>query len=227
MTGRYRARFVGRPEPSRRLVTGHSDAFTGEFPSGKSAMGFRMVAYEGILVREFMALLEDDGNVVSYREAPPPFAWDDGGEGGECRCDVAVTLADGRRIAVLVHHARYVRKANLKAIVPHLRDGAMAAGYDGFELWTEREIHAGHGLANALLIASERTFVDDEAALHTMLNAVDRLGGRATVRELRIESNLGAAAFRAIVKLIATGALVQVDRRAILDDHALVEIPRR
>jgi len=227
MSARYRARFVGRPEPSRRLVTGRSDCFTGEFPSGKPAMGFRMVAYEGILVREFMALLEDDANVVSYREAPPPFAWDDGDEGGECRCHVAVTLADGGRIAVLVHHARHVRKADLAAIVPYLTDGAIAAGYDGFELWTEHEIHAGHGLANALLIASERTFVVDETALHTMRNAVDRLGGHATVRELRIESSLGAAAFRAVVKLIAMGELVQVDRRAILDDHALVEIPRR
>jgi hypothetical protein len=228
MTGRYRARFVGRPEPSRPLATGRRDCFTGEFPSGKPAMGLRMVAYEGILVREFMALLEDDSNVVSYREAPPPFAWDDGNEGGECRCHVAVTLAEGRRIAVLVHHAKYVRKANLPAIVPYLTDGAIAAGYDGFELWTEREIHAGNGLANALLVASERgTFVVDETVLHTMRNAVDRLGGHATVRELRIESNLGAAAFRAVVKLIAAGELVQVDRRAILDDHALVEIPRR
>jgi hypothetical protein len=227
MTGRYRARFVGRPEPSRPLVTGHSDRFTGEFPSGKPAMGFRMVAYEGILVREFMALLEDDGNVVSYREAPPPFAWDDGDEGGECRCHVAVTLADGRRIAVLVHHAKYVRKADLAAIVPYLTDGAIAAGYHGFELWTDREIHAGNGLANALLIASERTFVVDAEALHTMRAAADRLGGHADVRALRIASNLGAAAFRAVVKLIAMGELVQVDRRAILDDHALVEIPRR
>lgn len=227
MTGNHRPRHVGRPEPSRPLATGRRDCFTGEFPSGKPAMDYRMVAYEGLLVREFMALLEADGNVPSYREAPEEFRWFDGLRRRGCRCHVAVSLADGRAVAVLVHHADYVDKKGLRSLLPFIADGAAEAGYDDLELWTECEIHAGNALANAFLVASENSFVVDEEPLHMMRATVDRLGGRARVRDLRLSSGLGERAFRAVVKLVALGDLVPVDPAAILDDFAFVKVPRR
>ncbi len=85
MSRTLRSRHVGKPNPSRRIVTGRRDCITGEIPSGKPGMGHRMVAYEGLLARDFILLLEQDDAVLRYQEEPVPFRWHDGVRGTPTR----------------------------------------------------------------------------------------------------------------------------------------------
>ena len=216
-----RSRHVGKPSPSRRVVTGRRDCITGEFPSGKPGMGSRMVAYEGLLARDFILLLEQDDAVLRYQEEPTAFRWHDGARGRSYTPDFAVEIDDGRRIAVEVKPLKRVVRLGWDRIRPRIEAGARAAGYDGFELWTEIEIGALR-VANAALIASERSFVVDEAEQHTMRIVLDRFGGQARVRELRAASGLRARAFRAVVALIARGEAELVEPGRPFDDHAVI-----
>jgi len=72
-----RSRHVGKPTPSRRIVTGRRDCITGEVPSGKAGMGYRMVAYEGLLARDFILILEQDDAVLRHQKQHAPLRWHD------------------------------------------------------------------------------------------------------------------------------------------------------
>lgn len=221
MAPRVHSRHVGKPDPSRKLVTGRRDVITGEVPSGKAAMAYRMVAYEGLLSRDFILLLEGDEAVVRYQEEPPWFRWHDGIRWRRYTADFATEMDDGRKIAVEVKPIKRVIARGWDAIRPRVEAGARAAGYDGLELWTEREIDALR-VANAGLIASERSFVVDEAEQHAMRVTLDRLGGQAQVRDLRATSGLGGRAFRAVVGLVARGEAALADPGRPFDDHAVI-----
>lgn len=222
--GDVRSRHVGKPTGTRKVVTGRRDIITGEYPSGKPAMGYRMVAYEGMLSRDFIVLIENDPRVVSYQEEPEPFPWFDGLKWHSYTPDFSVLLDDGRRICVEIKPYRRLRK-----LPAGFRDGATAGaldnGYDAFEIWTDREI-GGLAVANASLIASERTFIVDDHELHAMRVAVDSLGGKATIRDLRIRSDLGQRAFRAAIALVARRELVAEDEARPLDDNAVLRRAR-
>lgn len=221
MPATLRSRHVGKPSLSRPIVTGRRDCITGEVPSGKVGMGYRMVAYEGLLARDFILILEQDDAVLRYQEEPVPFRWHDGVRWRRYTPDFAVEIDDGRRISVEVKPRKRVIRLGWDGIRPRIEAGARAAGYDGFELWTEVEIDALR-VANAALVASERSFVVDEAEQHTIRVVLDRFGGEARVRELRAASGLGTRAFRAVVALVARGEAELTEPGRPFDDHALV-----
>ncbi|KAA2235867.1 hypothetical protein [Salinarimonas soli] len=218
------SRHVGKPQPTRRVVTGRRDCITGEYPSGKAQMGYRMVAYEGLLARDYIVLIEDDPCVVSYQEEPAPFRWFDGAEWRLHRPDFAVRYDDGSKVCAQVKPARRVASLGGIGAFGLLAAAAKANGYDRFELWTELTMDAVR-LANAALVASERTFLVDEVELHTMRVTVDRFGGDARIVDLRLASGLGDRSFRAVLALVARGELAPVDPFRLLDDHALVRVP--
>ncbi len=224
MPATLRSRHVGKPSPSRPVVTGRRDCITGEVPSGKAGMGYRMVAYEGLLARDFILILEQDDAVLRYQEEPAPFRWHDGVRWRSYTADFAVEIDDGRRVAVEVKPRTRVIRLGWDGIRHRIEAGARAAGYDGFELWTEVEIDALR-VANAALVASERTFVADEAEQHTMRVVLDRFGGQGLVRDLRAASGLQARAFRAVVALVARGEAELADPGRPFDDHAMIRRP--
>ena len=94
MPATLRSRHVGKPSPSRPIVTGRRDCITGEVPSGKAGMGYRMVAYEGLLARDFILILEQDDAVLRYQEEPAPFRWHDGVRWRRYTADFAVEIDD-------------------------------------------------------------------------------------------------------------------------------------
>ncbi|BBU63062.1 hypothetical protein MSC49_29970 [Methylosinus sp. C49] len=224
----YTPRFVDSPLHRRDAVHRAVDWISEEFPSAKPAMNYRMVRCDGTLSSDFVVLMENDPNVQEYWEKPASFRWkDDKGKRRNYTPDFAVVLADGRWIAVEVMPMTLVGRTRFLSKAPFIRTAALDAGYDGFELWTDREISVQPRLANASLLAGARTFVADEAALHSMRVVVRELGGRACVRDLRRLSGLGDRAFRAVARLVAFGELRMVHDDVLLDDHAFVEIPPR
>ena len=179
MTTEYKPRFVDRPLHTRTVVNRAVDWIAGEFPSAKAAMDFRMVRYDGMLSRDFVVTMENDAAVTAYWEKPASFRWTDGLRWRSYTPDYAVDLIDGRTIAVEVMPLAKVAKTRFLARAPHIRRAAIGAGYSDFELWTDAEIERQPRLANAGLLASERSFVVDEEQLHRVRVAVRELGGRA------------------------------------------------
>jgi hypothetical protein len=220
------ARVVGRPNPSRKIVTGRRDCFTGEFTSSKEAMGCRRVAYEGILAGDVMMIFDRDPNVVSYREEAPPFRWSDGDNYHLYWPDVEVNLVDGRKICVEAKPKRKIQKYNLDQIFPMIEVGALEAGYDAFEIWSEDKVYRGARLANARLVASEAINpVESFEAQHEVLSTLLRLGGRARIGNLRRSTTLGVQGYRTIIKLIAKGQLRWAQTHKEIDDLTEVYIP--
>lgn len=221
------ARFAGRPEPSRNIITGRRDCFTGEFTSSKEAMNFRRVAYEGLLARDVMAIIDRDPNVVSYREEAPPFRWNDGENFRTYWPDIAVNLIDGRKICIEAKPKKKIRKYNLDRIFPMIGAGALEAGYDDFEVWHEGKVYPGARLANAKLVASEAINpVENLEAQHEVLATLLRMGGRARVDRLRRSTGLGSQGYRTIIKLIAKGQLRWAQTHKEIDDSTEVYIPQ-
>jgi hypothetical protein len=215
------ARVIGRPTPHRRIVTGRRDCFTGEMPSTKKAMKYRMVAWEGIVCRDMLIRTDYDKQVVEYQEEPAPFPWYDGKIFRRYYPDAIKTLKDGRRFVMEAKRLNVVRKRGLKEVYKLVELGALDAGYDGFELWTEAETHAGPDLVNANLIRSEATSrTTNESHLHTMRTTLLKLGGQATIRQLRHASGIGDQAYRTVLRLIF---LQEFDFRPSwkeIDDHS-------
>ncbi|WP_188577940.1 hypothetical protein [Azorhizobium oxalatiphilum] len=173
-----------------------------------------------------MALLEEDDNVVAYQEAPASFRWSDGRKIRTCYPTAAARLTDGRLICLLLNRSQRSFPECDPAYAHSVRQAAAKAGYDAVEIWTETEIKAGNRLANALLVGHARCVDADQMHLHAVRTAIDRLGGKASIRDLRISCGLGNQAFRAIIKLIAMRELKPINANDILDDFAVVQIPR-
>lgn len=190
MTAVNRARHMGRSVATRKVVTYRSGHFTGYVPSMKND---RMVQYESILERDFTQLLEADGEVAGYSEQPTPLEWTDGYEFFKTTFDFCVQRHDGRRYLVEVKPLSKVRKYRLDLLYGFARAAAKQAGYDEFELWTDRELKAMPRLLNAELQVAAATTFEDQSVLLTMLSTASelrRVSDRTTVREMRAASNL-------------------------------------
>jgi hypothetical protein len=222
MTVVNRARHMGRSVATRKVVTYRSGHFTGYVPSTKNG---RMIQYESILERDFIQLIEADRDVVSYSEQPTPLEWSDGYEFFKTTFDFCVERSDGRRYLVEVKPLSKVIKYRLDLLYGFARAAAKEAGYDEFELWTDRELKAMPRLLNAELQVASATTFEDESCLLTMLSTASELrrrSDRTTVREMRAASNLGHAAYWAVIRMVARGQLVPLDPTAPLDDSAVL-----
>ncbi len=224
MNTSYSARHVARPQPTRRIITGRKDCITGHFPSRKAAMGYRMVAYEGLLARDFMALIEMDDTVVSYQEEPPPFKWTDGWKIYRYHPDVALTMLDRRMICVEVKPLSKLLKHRIYAHRSAVEEAAFEAGYDEFQIWTEREIRTGCRLANAYLVTSGQSFSPASEDALAIRQALFDLGGSARIADVRRHANLDDQAYRAIIGLICAGQIRPKSMDVPIDDHCLIEL---
>jgi hypothetical protein len=69
MEKKARIRNMGRRALTRDVAKGGAANFSGYFPSNKSD---ELIPYEGLLERDFIALLEDDPAVKAYDDAFHP-----------------------------------------------------------------------------------------------------------------------------------------------------------
>ena len=193
---------MGRSTSTRDITTGRRTNFTGYFPSQKNG---RLIVYESLNERDFVALLEDNRGVIRYDEQPPTLEWSDGEEIYETTFDFRYEDVDELWTLVEVKPLAKVIKHNLTELYAYARAYALRAGYRGFELWTEREIRAMPRLANADIKIFQDTPYWDEGHLLAVCHAMRTAGGRINTRELRARSGLGENAYRAIIRLVARG----------------------
>jgi len=219
-----RALKMGRSESTRKVVTYRSAHFTGYVPSVKNN---RMIQYESILERDYIKLIEADRDVVGYNEQPKALTWSDGIDFYTTTFDFSVTTSASKKYLVEIKPLAKVIKYQLDVLYGYARAAAKTKGYDDLELWTDRELKAAPRLLNAELVSSGATTFESaetQRALLTAISAIRRISDRATVRELRAASNLGAAAYWAVIRMVARGQLIPVDRTVPLDDRAVLMI---
>ncbi|MVT52592.1 hypothetical protein GPL17_19100 [Bradyrhizobium yuanmingense] len=217
-----RARFMGRSVATRKVVTYRRDNFTGFVPSRKNG---RVIQYESLLERDYIQLLEADPGVVAYSEQPTPLKWSDGVSSYETTFDFCVVSNLSGKYLSEVKPLSKVIKHRLHVQYGYAREAAKEQGYDDLELWTEREIRAFPRLSSAeLVVSGETSFeaMDAQLALLSAIGSIRRLSDCATIRELRAASNLGAVAYWEIIRMVARGQLIPVDKAALLDDRAVL-----
>jgi hypothetical protein len=219
MTVDFNIQHMGPSTSTREVATGRRTNFSGYFPSTKNG---KLIVYESLLERDFIALLEDDRDILSYDEQPPTLIWSDGIDTYETTFDFRYEDIDHQWTLVEVKPLENVLKHNLIEHYAYARAYALRAGYHAFELWTDREIRAMPRLANADMKIFQDTPYWDDTHLIAVQYAMRKVGGRATIRELRAASNLKEAAYRVIVKLVAQGDFVPERPDCLLDDNAVL-----
>lgn len=134
---------------SRTVITRRGRRLRGYFPSHKLG---RMVAWESLLERDAILLLECSPGVAFYREQPTLIEYFDGEKLRQYYPDFEVTLEDGE-----VLHLEIKTSAELAKPAVESRFRAIAAHYlrqqRDFRIATEREIRREPLLTNARTLA--------------------------------------------------------------------------
>lgn len=129
----------------RKVVTRRGRHFRGYFPSHKL---HRMVAYESLLERDAILLLETSPGVVSYQEQPTVIQYFDGQSLCDYYPDFEVVLADNS-----IFHLEVKTTTKLKNPKVATKFAAVAAHYQekrlGFRIVTEQELQREPLLSNA------------------------------------------------------------------------------
>lgn len=145
----------------RRVVTPSGRGVRGYFPSRK--MG-RMIAWESLLERDAILLLEFSANVVRYQEQPARVYFNQDNEQRLYIPDFEVDLIDERITHIEV-------KPTSKLVKPEMaiRFAAIKAHYQcgetGFCVLTEKELRKEPKLTNLKLLAYHQPKIDSEADL--------------------------------------------------------------
>lgn len=133
----------------RKVVTRRGRRFRGYFPSRKL---HRMVAWESLLERDAILLLEVSPGVVSFREQPTVIQYFDGKDLCDYYPDFEVVLADGS-----LFHLEVKTTTKLKSPKVASKFAAIAAHYQkkglGFRIVTEQELQREPLLGNAQVLA--------------------------------------------------------------------------
>lgn len=212
------------PRLGRNVVSGRRNTFTGYVPSSKEGNDFRLVAYESILERDFIQLLEDDDDVLSYEDRSEAVLWTDA-DGVERRYlpDFDVVKRSGIRVCVEVKPFSRIERRNLLPLYEQVERYAVESGrFDRFEIWTDREIRRPIGLYNAELRNVGRLNRSGLACELSIRGALRSAGGRCTVADLRRGSNLEDEAFWAVVGSLARREIALENPRRPIDDDAIV-----
>ena len=215
--------FVATPKQSRAVVTGRRDCFTGWVPSHKPGNDYRLIAFEGTIERDFIYLIEDDDEIVSYQEQPPQFRWHDGNQYRKYTPDFKLQLEGGRRIGIEIKPLAVVEKHDLIPVYGNIRQTAVESGeYDDFQLWTDRDIRESNDLENARIRYSERHQHQESMESVIVRAAFDRLNGRARIEDLRRETGIGNRAYRAIVRMMAEGDACLENNDLFIEDNSFI-----
>lgn len=212
------------PRLGRNVVSGRRNTFTGYVPSSKEGNDYRLIAYESILERDFIQLMEDDDDVISYRDRSEAVVWFDT-DGVERRYlpDFDVVKRAGIRVCVEVKPFARIERKNLLPLYEQVERYALESSrFDRFEIWTDREIRRPIDLYNAELRNVGRLNRSGLVSAISIMGALRSVGGRCTVGDLRHLSNLEDKAFWAVIGSLVTHRITLENPRRPIDDDSVV-----
>lgn len=217
----YDARHVASPKEKRRVQDRAVDHVSGLYPSAKPAGEFRMVRYEGILMRNLFCFLENRRDVVTYEGKPFTVRYFLDGRWRSFTPHVVVNYPDKRKVAHVVTWSSFAASENFEHRRPAIEEALLARKINELVLTTEADVKVRPRIDNEALIASARTSPRDDEVRMRLLVSFAALGHRATVRELR-RSVLHVSSFREIVRLVADGEWSVENIDAPFDDRAVI-----
>ncbi|NIX77354.1 hypothetical protein HB375_12125 [Microvirga sp. c23x22] len=143
--------------------------------------------------------------VADLREQPNAVEWRDAeGRARRHTFDFLVTLRDTRRIAVAVKPKVHAERKHLQRTLALIATQIPRHFADGVLLITDEDLPRDI-VHNAALLHHARRAADPSHDL--IIRKLIASPGRATIGELVASSGLGGAGFRAVVRLIAAGAI--------------------
>lgn len=198
---------------ARKVVTRRGRRFRGYFPSRKL---HRMVAWESLLERDAILLLEVSPGVVSFQEQPRVIQYFDGNALCDYYPDFEVALSDGS-----VFHLEVKTTSKLNAPTVTTKFAAIAAHYQekglGYRIVTEQELQREPLLSNAQELAYLQGYT--RRPLPSFYKLREDLG-TGTIVFAKAEALLGR---NMVLRLIASGMLA-CDLNQPLAGHTLLTI---
>lgn len=208
---------------SRNISLRSKGSMRGSFVSIRE---MRQVDIESSIEKSVLLWLATLPEIVRIREQPPAVPYID--REGVQRLhtfDILAEFADGRRIFYDVKDERHARKHDVDGFLRHIAPQIPETIADGVTLYTERTLSPAM-ISNARLIHAVRRDLPN-AADRAVLDLLTEIKGTVVIKDLVAASMHGAAAFRAIVRLIAQRALLlTADERIDYPSHVTVVAER-
>lgn len=186
---------------ARKVVTRRGRRFRGYFPSTKLG---RMVAWESLLERDAILLLEFSPGVLSYQEQPTLVQYADGTRIRDYYPDFELSLINGKRVHIEVKTAYQLSKPEIAAKYTAIAEHYARLRHD-YRIVTEGEICREPLQTNLRALAylvgrkgrvlpSKRELTDRFGSTATQLSTLDaELGKDTTLRLIangRLECDL-------------------------------------
>lgn len=138
---------------ARKIITRSGRGFRGRYPSIKCG---RMVAYESLLERDVILLLEFSSAVVSYREQPELVFYSDGDSTKKYYPDVEVVLTSGATVHVEVKPSERLAAPKLSASYQAIAGHYLRFRSERFLIVTEQEARAEPLHSNLKMLSAIR-----------------------------------------------------------------------
>jgi hypothetical protein len=200
---------------ARKVITRRGRRFRGYFPSKKLG---RMVAWESLVERDVILLLEFSPGVLSYQEQPVLVKYHDGSDIRAYYPDFEVVFIDGQSIHVEVKTAKDLAKPVIQN-----KYRTIAADYarrqHGFRIISDQDLRCGALHKNLRMLASIHRMGDRPSDSRGIWYGHFK---NEPVTFAMAEAQMGRAA---LLTLVASG-IAYSDLRLPLDGETLVQLVR-
>ncbi|MCJ2089813.1 hypothetical protein MKK88_28065 [Methylobacterium sp. E-005] len=189
---------------SRKISLRSKGSLRGSFVSVRE---IRQIDVESHIEKSVLLWLSTHSDIDRIQEQPPAVPYiDRDGVLRQHTFDILVHFADGRRIFYAVKDERHARKHDVSGFLRHIAPQIPRTIADGVALFTERTLSPAM-ISNARLIHAVRRDPPHPAD-RAVLDLLAEIKGTVLIADLVTASTHGAAAFRAIVRLIAMRVLL-------------------
>lgn len=217
----YDPRFVESPKEVRRIQDRAVDWWSGLFTSWKPNGRYRTLRFDGILMRNLFAFLENRRDVVTFEAKATPIDYFSDGRWRSIRRSVVVELTDGSRVAHVPMWTRHAKRMNFERRRPSIEAALRDENISELVLTTEQDVLVRPRCDNEMRISSARTFTSDPELQHQLHVAFIAAGERTTVRRLR-EAVRRKDSYNEIVRFVADGEWALEDIDLPFDDRAVL-----
>lgn len=157
-------------KPARKIVNTRSRKNIGFFPSKKNE---RQVAYESLIERDYIYLLEYDRDVINYKEQPLEITYRNNNRLSRCYPDFEVQRKDRKQLVEVKPYAKYIKILHDETIINKFNAVALycdANGYSDFKIVTDKDIRTGNLLKNIRLLFSYSNTIVPKDIKNTIIN---------------------------------------------------------
>lgn len=159
-------------KPARKIVNTRSKKNIGFFPSKKNE---RLVAFESLIERDYIYLLEYDRDVITYKEQPLEINYHDNNRLKKCYPDFEVQRKSRKQLIEVKPHAKLVKILQDETIINKFNAVALycvANGYSDFKIVTDKDIRTGNALKNIRLLFSYSNIIVPKDIKDAIINVL-------------------------------------------------------